>query len=96
METPALPEIPAGMKMYRLSVSTRRMVTTLPMKKTQTVEAYWILGDLPGVSPMHVVDVFWKNVPHRKPGLLDQNGTPVAQTRMKRSEIIVEEIAYGK
>lgn len=92
----ALPPIPEGMKLYRLSVKTRRVITTAPVKEAQTVEAEWVIGDLPGVNEMHVRQVYWKNCPHKKPALLDRVGLPLASGRIKKIGEIIVRLAPAK
>lgn len=84
------PELPEGTTLYQLSVKTRRVITTAPLKKVQTIEDEWVIGNLPGVNPMHVRDLYWRNCTHKKPALLGRAGMPIAIGRIRnKGEIIV-------
>lgn len=78
--------------MYRLSVPTRRVVTTMPVNKVQTAPAEWVIGHLPASSALHAVNLCWNHLPHRKAALLDQEGRPLAHGPMKRREIVAREV----
>jgi hypothetical protein len=81
--------------MYRLSAKTRRIISTLAIKKVQHVATEWDLGDVPAVSAMMALKTYWETCPHYRPDWLDRMGQPQGKVRMKKHHVLVRILPEG-